>query len=464
MTGKAARRTVARRAHPVRPPEISRGARLIIRVAGNLYLRLALRVGRLGLANWDCVRAALCAFYERENRLLFVFRHVDTADGPLLMHAVVNRMTGVRRDSTRPHIYFLHGRDVLDWAGALARWIFPRLGGVPVTNAHNDPAALRQVRTIVEHGEHPLAFAPEMQVTYRTHTTGPMASGAAVFARWAAGAYPDIPVVIAPIAIGYSYRKSPQRILEVVIRKIETALCSNGMARGGRGPADPRQTLIEHTESTLSLLETIHPAEYALSPARHEPSAHSSVHEYLRVLNRRREKLCELLLARAEDLLQLDHRGETLERLFRVRYASSSLMYRTDIDPDELSPSSRAITDRKAELASQADHLQQIVDVLFYLEPVMVAPENLISRVVEYALNLLDVHNRIHGGTIDTRYRPRGRRALLLAGTPIAASDLLRQHEGKRAIEVLNAAVAEALDNGSQEIECRLAEKNPISS
>ncbi|TVQ28877.1 MAG: hypothetical protein EA382_00990, partial [Spirochaetaceae bacterium] len=117
---------------------------------------------------------------------------------------------------------------------------------------------------------------------------------------------------------------------------------------------------------------------------------------------------------------------------------------REDVDPDRLSPAERALADHRAELAAAAQRHEQIVDVLEYVRPDYIAAGCSTKRLVEYALNLLDVTNRMRGGNIDSRYSPSGKRAHLLFGDPIDASACLAAGAKAGAAPAVGAATSPA--------------------
>ncbi|MFP4378301.1 MAG: hypothetical protein ACLFP4_14750 [Spirochaetales bacterium] len=55
-----------------------------------------------------------------------------------MMHTIANLARKSLPQKHAPHCHFLYGRDVLNWAGGSARWIFPWSGGIAVSNAQQD--------------------------------------------------------------------------------------------------------------------------------------------------------------------------------------------------------------------------------------------------------------------------------------------------------------------------------------
>ena len=437
-------------------PYVFRFAR---RVAG-LYLRFAMGIDRVEMHEARHLFGAIEKFQSGDHRLLIVFRHVATWDGPLVVWAVA---TGLRRWCRRnglrlrspPHTHFLYGKDVLNWAGTLARWAFPRLGGIPVVNGRIDRTSLSTIRRLAVSGWFPLALAPEAQVTYHAYHVADLAAGASSVAAWTHEALraSGQRVTLLPVAIGYDYGRDESRTLVRVTRRITRTVAEHVRAgryaadhspadrrdagghdqsghnqadHGGTGVAaashEPRVMLLTLTATVLGLLER----EYLTQAQAPDPPAVEPREQTDPVdLRRRIDRLCRAILSRGESVFAYASDESTLQRVFRLRYRIMESLYREDVDPERLSPVSRALADHRAELAAGAQRHEQIVDLLEYLQPGYIPSGCSTKRLTEYALNLLDLTNRIRGGNIDTRYAPSGKRAHLLFGEPIDASGCL---------------------------------------
>ena len=102
-------------------PRFTRPVYWFTRLAGPLYTRLALGVKKVMLFNRPTLKAELAAFKEGKQRLIIAFRHTAVEDAPLVL-------MGIKES----HLAVLYGRDVLNWAGSITKFIFPRLGFIAV--------------------------------------------------------------------------------------------------------------------------------------------------------------------------------------------------------------------------------------------------------------------------------------------------------------------------------------------
>jgi hypothetical protein len=457
------------------PPDPKPGVIAILRRIRRLYLRFGQGIREVRFYNPGPLVEAYREFYAGKARLLILFRHVEVADGPVLLSALAGevwRMTKSRRARRRhgivgpplprkPHAYFLYGKDVLNWAGAGARWAFPRVGGIPVVNTRLERASHEAIRRVIVRGEHPLALAPEGQVTYQMFHVSELAAGVGTMVRWIEeDSIAEPPrILVLPIAVGYHLARDHDALTRRVLAKVYRCL-------GEEEPrdADLVEGLLEATGLLVGRLEEAYRQAYPAvdGSRRGEGGPRDESSPGAASLDRRIEALCDRIL-RVSELGARGDGGTKLRRLFATRYRSVDLLYREDVDPRSLPPLSQAWADFRALDALAMDRHAQIVDVLMYIRPQYLAGTPGPHRRAEYALNLLDVTNRISGGNIDSRYSPKGKRGRLLVGSPIDAGAILRAPGGspKGAMKTLNSHVQSALAALSADLESRLTEELP---
>ena len=442
------------------PPRPSRFVIGLLRHIGKLYLRIGQGTRQVKIYNPRPLYDAFHSFYSGKARLLIVFRHVEVADGPVIMSALtvnLRRLTRSRLHRKRggidgpplpkkPHSFFLYGKDVLNWAGAGARWAFPRLGGIPVVNTRLDRASHDAIRGAIVAGEHPLALAPEGQVTYQMFHVSELAAGVGTMTRWIEQDLAEEPqdIMILPIAIGYHLARDHESLIRNVLGRIYRVLgrhpdySERASVEGSAGSS--AEELFAATDLLLRWLEESYDRAYpSVAPSRGDREAGGADPD---TLSRRIHNICQRILSVAE-LGSGGRDRSTLRRLFASRYRATDLLYREDVAPKRLSPLARAWANFRALDALTMDRHSQIIDVLMYVRPAYIAVSPSVHRRAEYALNLLDVTNRIAGGNIDSRYSPGGKRARLLVGEPINAGEILRKpgRSAKSAAGVLNQRV-----------------------
>ena len=473
----ASQRIVARQAREFVPPQFSRSFYRFALLVGPLYMRAAQGVRETRVAGMHHLHAAVRRFQRAESRLLILFRHVDVADGPVILKLVMQelphwcRVTGNRLPAD-PHTHFLFGRDVLNWAGPPARLAFPRLGGIPVTNERIYRQSQETVREIVRNGAFPLAFAPEGQVTYHQFTSFPPVAGASTLPAWAWEAWGEKRAVdVLPVSIGYTYGARSESVLRDTAQRIAAELTASGERAAdssgepsadpppeppgaGAGPVEWAGYLRDLTRLIVDQLER----DYPFITDREGPGAAVFMDDT--TLQARIDRLTDTALRTGERATGLPSDGTVLSRVFRLRYWIMSSWHRDDVDLESLSPAERALADNRAAVATAVRPYERLADIMEYLHPayldavaVQVAARAW-DRLVEYALNLCDVLNRLGGGSVDTRYSPGGRIARLVVGAPLDAAAAFREAGSRRAgMRLLNEEVAVRLRTVTGELE-----------
>jgi hypothetical protein len=467
------RGTRAVQAKEFQPPRTRRLAVWMLRHFGLLYCRLARGVCRISIEHAKPLFRAMRSFQRGDSRLLILFRHVEVADGPVVMAAIAQQLQRFSRRykvklPRKPHAHFLYGRDVLNWAGAGARWVFPRLGGIPVKNSRVDRQSHEAIREVITRGDYPLALAPEGQVTYQMFHVSELAAGTGTLVKWIEedlfrlGGTGHLPgVTVLPLAIGYDYGRRPEKLIAESVEAIEGAI-GMSLPRG----TTPRESLLNATEAVVAHVEEAYREGFpgvvgeALNPTG---AAANSSREHL--LSAQIERLCDLVLQCAERSTGPSPDTSMLRRLFHLRYRIMDMIYRPDGDPRSFVPARRAWADYLAQEARGLDRHVQLVDILMYIRPLYIPKGCSEHRLMEYSLNLRDVLNRLAGGNIDSRYTPPHKCARILVGSPIDAREVFASHPDspRTAIHQLNEMVHDSFRALSWELEERMISDYPRS-
>ncbi|MFP4373926.1 MAG: hypothetical protein ACLFPO_06335 [Spirochaetaceae bacterium] len=436
-------------------PRFSPAVHSVLRIVSPAYLRLGEGISAVKTGNADALVREFDEFFAGRSRLIIAFRHPSVSDAPLLAYLFSRGLPRIaqrlgRRLPARSHVHFLYGRGVPVWAGAALGWILPRIAAIPVYNRRHDSRGMAAVRRTAVDGRFPLALAPEGQVSYHNKAVGELEAGTGRIALWcrddlrAAGRSEDVRIL--PLSIEYRYPGEGRPALAGIIREISKR---TGM-KLDVDPADPgarvHESLLDFTGRLLSHIESAYrvsfrapsgggatagatagategpqAADPAAGPvAAPEPAAGAS-HPSPDALRRRILALCDRILRVGENVHGLAADGSLLDRVFRLRDAGWRRMFRDDLEA--LSPLERSLADAAAEEARIAAHHMELVDVLEYLDPAYISPEGPFERLVEYAVNLQDVVNRLLGGTIAGRMRIKGREAVVRAGRPVSVEE-----------------------------------------
>lgn len=418
------------------PPRYSPGFHRFVRMVGRGYLTLMEGVGTVELEEEGHLIECFRKFQRGQSRLIILFRHPSRWDPPVLAYALNNllpRAAAKMGDplTSLPHAQFLYGKDVLNWAGPASVIAFPRLGHIPVQNLGTNKEGMNLLRRELTGSRFPIALAPESQINYHVHQCAPLAPGFTSMAQWTVEAGQEM--LILPVALGYRYPKPPGDMTEELLEKWETE-------KGGKTVLDRKASQEERlraaTDFTLKTLE-----DFYRIPA----DSRGDVRD-------RRDRICHTALKEAETIFHLPGRGTVLDRVFQIRYTAMGRIYPEGENPRAHHPLNRAVLDFRTLEAKAALRHNQIVDVLEYLDPSYIDAPCGLTRRCEYALNLLDILNRLKGGDISSRYHPRGVTAVIRAGEPLDARTWLGEKPGRESRRALYEETGSRMQSLSEEL------------
>ncbi len=365
------------------------------------YTRFVEGISTINLAEAKTLRTELKEFNKCNTRLIIAFRHPAKHDPALLMFVLNNRYLG------KTHCHFLYGNWVLMWANSLARWLFPGIGAIPISNRGNNLAGIKTVRKVLIEGKHPLALAPEAQVTYHNGKCGELEPGVITMASWCKDDLEklgiDKKVHILPITQYYDYTKKFDKSVKLLKNKINNSINSDNINL--------------YTDYVLDEVEG-----YYIKNCNFERCNASSVEKRL-------HNLTINILKVAEDFLNTIGTGSYLNRILTIRESFSVYISQNGITED---------------CKNNLKHME-VVDILEYIDPGYI--ENLTdkNRIIEYLLNLLDLLNRLNGGTIATRFSGIHKDVKIISGEPIEYKKTISRAQKKSQIKELNTHLYKVL-------------------
>jgi 1-acyl-sn-glycerol-3-phosphate acyltransferase len=398
-----------------------------MRLACPTYLRFVEGISKVETTGIEHLIGGFQHFYGKKARVLVVFRHTSVHDAPAMVYLFCRCLPAAARRAGeklggRGHTHFLYGRDVLNWAGGGAAFLFPRIAGIPVINRKNDAQSMRTIRRTLSDGPFPICLAPEGQVTYHNHRLGPIESGTARLAAWCLEDLElqgrDEEILILPVACHYRYQDQPELLFDRIIRRI---VADSGLP----SPSAPTryEMLIELTEQLLEKMEEFYARFFTIEqPGPKKPS-----------LRKRIERVCRAALGVSERFMKIRPEEDLLSRVLTVRQRGWDFLFRSDLPEEgQISPLDRVLMDRIADEVYLHLRHNELVDVLEYVQPDYISPEASLNRLIEYALTLNDVINRLMGGNISSRYSPPRKNVNIRIGEPIKVRELYPLIPGKR--------------------------------
>ncbi|MBN2618432.1 MAG: hypothetical protein JXR64_09015 [Spirochaetales bacterium] len=347
-------------------PKISKIAIFIMRSVGPLYVKFIEKVSEIDLTKSETLKKSLNDFKEGKIRLIVAFRHPTQHDPAVLMH-VINNCISKRN---KHHAQFVYGSWVLTWATPIVKWLFPRIGAIPVSSRGSDFRGIKEIRKSMLNSNFPIAIAPEAQVNYHNNRVGELEDGIINIASWCKD---DLiknnrteDVVILPVTTHYIYGNNQKKELDKLFRILSRRLSFYPTE------TDVNKKLFIYTQKIMELVKN----QYGIH----------------------NEDIIETVLKKAELPLRISSSGSILNRVLTIR--------------------------AKAEENNSSDLLEilkdmEVADILEYIDYTYLEDNN-INRQIEYLLNLYDLHNRlINGGTIANRYNKTFKKVLIISDEPI---------------------------------------------
>ena len=418
--------------HRLAPSKLSVPFLRLGRLLMPVYLKSALAFEGVEILSAEHILSELRDFQSNRSRLIVAFRHPYGDEAQLMFHVFENMLPRLAKQSgnpllRQPGLRLVHDYAVPLWGDAFIRFLLPRAGAMPVYHVKCETNSLSNIRAVLRDGPNPLGLAPEGQISYHSETLPRIELGTVRMGFWCASdlerAGRAEEVRILPISVHYQYDARDYHKVHAIVRRLESLLSmdSPAIAKNTQLPALlPRLDAIERRLLTLTEQFYRDTYRYAVPEA---VSGESEAQER----QRRWNALLPAALSVAEHALGIDPGQEDLvQRMYRVRLEGWSRV-KPEESLDTLSPLELALADRRAGEGWFAMRHMELVDLMSYHDVSYVncdAPgcEN---RIVEHAINLLDLAQRLMAGNVSNRPNNIRKRALVVAGESVNLTTLL---------------------------------------
>lgn len=316
------------------------------------------------------------------------------------------------------HVHFVYGFFVINWANRLAKWLFPGIGAIPVTNRGTDLKGLKAIREILVYGQFPLALAPEEQVTYHNDSCGEISGGIISMASWCKDDLEklniDKKVNILPVTFYYDYGSNKDKELIRLKKRPIRELNSNYIITSNH-----TDDLLRLTTDVLDRIEKYYLRYHYFKKMDYESIDHKI------------ESLIDRILNRAEIYFNIDPNGSILDRVLTIRAKGATYLVSDDFTIN------RNLADHMATEAYSILRHMELADILEYIDTAYITEVNNKNRYIEYILNLIDVLNRLDGGTIKNRYSTIKKSMKVVTGKPIEYKKTTSRVEKREQIKTL---------------------------
>jgi len=419
----------------LRKPKMSRFVIFLLNWLGRLYLFLFYGIARI------CLRGEMDLFHAfkralaGESRCIIAFRHPNGGEPSLLAWFFLFRlrflaaMHGVRF-SRKAHAIFVYGYDVARWGGWVARFVLPRIGGMPIHHSKIDREGMSRIYDALVNGPYPVAISPEGQVSYSIETVPRLEQGAIRIGFHAAERLNDInsniPLEILPITIHFRFGSWGRITMELLIRRIEK-YTSAGKSREKRKLGFPERMSIARDH----VLE--------VNEKRYQIKTDKSLS-----CEERLDAIMNAAMQTAESILGVKTEGDFFSRVYTLFQTCWDRIVIPGVDTfRDKTGIERGSADLLAGEAWYASRHVELVNLVWYIKKSEIPTESTpLHQKVEYVQNLWDLISRSVGGAYAERISILPRRVIIQSGLPINLSTRLRDYKNDR-----KAAVQTALDD-----------------
>ncbi|MGL1894219.1 MAG: 1-acyl-sn-glycerol-3-phosphate acyltransferase [Spirochaetaceae bacterium] len=368
-----------------------------------IYVKFVEGISKIDLSDAKELKEELDNFKKDKSRLIIAFRHPSKHDPALLMHVLNNKYSG------NTHCQFVYGTWVLKWANSLVKWLFPGIGAIPLSNRGRSLEGMKEIRRMMIDGKHPLALAPEAQITYHNGKCGELEPGVISIAGWCKDDLLklniDKKVNILPLTLYYDYSKKADTSIKILKHLISPVLNNS-------------DDLMLYTDFVISRVQKFLKADSGSQKNDNKPRIQKITF------------LCNSILSKAEAFFKIKPSGSLLNRVLTIRENCEQYINKNGVT-HQLIPILRYM---------------EVVDVLEYINPTYILTSTNKNRQIEYLLNLLDVINRLNGGTIATRFTGIYKEVKIITGSVIEYKTTINRTQKKEQIKELNCRLLTVLE------------------
>jgi hypothetical protein len=414
-------------------PKISTFVIILLKLLARLYLFLFYGIAKIELKDGGELFEAFKRALAGKSRCIIAFRHPNGGEPQLLSWFFLFKL---RRLAAKngvcferwPHSVFVYSYEVVRWGGAIARFVMPNIGAMPIHHAKMDREGMSRIYNAIVNGPYPLALAPEGQVSYTTDTIPRLEPGVIRIGFYAAERLAekdaDCPLEVLPLSVHFRFGSWGRLTVERLLRRIEK-LC--GFSR--------------RNKKEFPFLERVRLCrEYILevNEARYEIKSDTSLS-----FAERLDRVINAALETAERMLGIKGEGELFARMYRIRQVCWDRIFLPDMDSfKSLSRVERSVADLRAGEAWYAGRHQEIVDFCWYFRLPLPTEQTAFHNKIEYVQNLWDFANRTMGGAYPNRISIFPRRMIIDASPVINLSERLPVYHADK-----KAAIAGAMSD-----------------
>ena len=411
-------------------PRISKFVFFLLKVLGRLYLFLFFGIARILLRGEMNMFSAFKRALAGESRCIIAFRHPNGGEPGILTWFFLFRLRALAarqgvKFARQPHAVFVYGYEVARWGGWVARYVLPRVGGMPVHHSKVDREGMSRIYEAILKGRYPLALAPEGQVSYTIESVPRLEQGAIRIGFHAAerlnAKHNDIPVEILPVAIHYRFGSWGIFTMEILIRKIEKFTA-------GRNREIRKLPFSKRIELAREYILQANEKRYSIKT------------DTALSFENRLESVMNAALESAERILGVKTEGDFFSRMYNLRQICWDRIVLPGFDTmDKMTSLDRGIADLRAGEAWHAGRHVELIDFTWYFRIPAPSDDAPFHHKIEYVQNLWDFVNRSIGGAYGDRINIFPRRVIIQSAPSINLSERLPGYRRDRKAAIQTA-------------------------
>ena len=406
---------------------ISKFVIFIIKIVGRLYLFLFYGVTRIVPHKERTIFEAFDRALSGKSRLIIAFRHPNGGEPQLLTWFFLFKLRkcaakyGIRYKRW-PHAVFIYGYEVVRWGGWVSRFIMPGVGAMPIYHSKMDTKGMSRIYKAITDDSHPVAIAPEGQVSYIADSVTRLEPGVIRIGFNAAEHLekknPGCPVEVLPLSIHFRFGSWGKGTVEFLLRRIEK-FCS--FSNKEKKKLSFQARLKKCRDYILQINEE-----------RYNIKSDDSISFEERI-----EKIANAALETAEQMLNLKTEGDYFARQHKVRQICwDRIFIPNEYNLKKIPPIKRSVMDLRAGEAWYIARHEELANLCWYFKTPLPPDESPLHNKIEYTQNLHDFANRTMGGAFSNSVSIFPRRVIIKTAPVINLTERLPNYKEDRKAEV----------------------------
>ncbi len=419
-------------------PNLHKGVMSVVRFLLPYWLPYRAGVAKVETRHIDRLVELMQEFQAGKVKYIIAFRHPTIDDQFAMLHLLSREVPraaaqiGVKL-KLPVHSYFVYDRGIPLWAGKIATWLYPRVGGLPIYRGKLDRQGLATIRQHLLEAEYPVAISPEGGTNGHNELVSAIEPGTAQIGFWCAEdlekAGRTESVVILPVGIQYQYLGAPWAKIDRMLMQLEKDC---GLSKPALQSSQSSERSQERYERLFALgkylIESVseHYKKFYAHAAVIPPETES--------LHTRLQALLEQILHVSESHFDINPKGSMVDRCRRLEQSVFDQIFRTDIkDINSLSVLEQGLANQLAKEAHTSEWHMRIAESLTAVTGTYVKENPSPTRFADTLLSIWRAISRVRSELFGRPPYIGDRKAIISIGAPISVSDRYATYKSSRA-------------------------------